>query len=332
MVTLLDFPNELILLIASSLTRPSDSLRFALTNKRIHDIAIKYLYENVTIDPTDYHPFATSWYYPNDDSHTHDNSMFALNFNGPPYSNLLRLSDMIRSNALPSSRTITRLSLVLGLKSTANRFQILCSMLLPQLSSLKDLKLVSVKDCNQGWDSEPFSLATFGAALGRLSQTLETLDMELYLDPQQEDGWTIGSFHNFSRLKSLYTQGCILLGKCGSPITSRPSLHSILPPGLKSLQIQWCWTHELQNLARILETFVEDSVRDSRRMEKLVVWTYGGAGGPRERSSRKALDRSLGAMNKKARAGGLQLELALDWRDHQTRRRLGDLVEIQPEM
>lgn len=330
MATLLGLSNELIILIASNLTRPVDLLQFALTNQRIYDIAIKTLYENVTIDPSDYPPFATSWYYPNDNF---IGMMSARSLHGPPYSNLMRLSGMIRSNALPSGRTITRLSLSLGLKSTANRFQTLCSTLLPQLSSLKDLTLVSVKDYYQGWDSEPFSLATLGAAFDSLSQTLETLDMNLYLDPRQNDGWTVGSFRNFSKLKFLSVQGCVLLGRCGSPIASIPSLDSVLPPSLKCLRLQWCSMHELQSLAIILETFVEDSVMDSRRMERLAVRLNNVDGSPRERPPVKALDRSIEAINEKARAGGLQLELALEWsNDYQGGRRLGDFVEIWPQM
>lgn len=299
MANLLDLSNELIILIVSNLTRPLDFLRMALTSKRVHEIAIKTLYDNVTIDTSDYPLF---------DPHN--------DFSGPPYSNLLRLSNMIRSNALPAGQQTTRLSLTLGVTSTANRFQNLCSILLPQLSSLKDLTLISMWDYSQGWwgvDSEPFSLASLGVALGPLSQTLQTLDVHLHLDARQSDGWTIGSFHNFSKLKRLCVQGCALLGRCGSPVVNMPSLDSVLPRGLKYLRLQWYSMPAFEIVEMILETFVEDSVRVSRTMETLVVHLEDRVGSLIERCPVEVLDSTIEAMNEKARAGGLQLELVLNY-------------------
>lgn len=50
MAVLLDLSDELIILIASNISKPYHMLQLALANKRIHGIAIQHLYRNVTFD------------------------------------------------------------------------------------------------------------------------------------------------------------------------------------------------------------------------------------------------------------------------------------------
>ena len=321
MAVLLDLSNELIILIASHMSKPSHLLHFALTNTRIYALATQRLYENVTFHHDEFSSYL-DLVGPCGDKEDEPStatlecmSSFVQNDYGAPHSNLLRLSDMIRSNALPAGQTVTRLSIVVGINREGNQFQTILSSLLPQLHSLKHLTLKSVSETRLDWQRECFSLESLSVALDAASQTLQSLDMDFALDPEDDnDGWTIGSLSHFSKLRHLSVQGCVLLGQSGTPVSTMPSLDSVLPPGLKCLHLRWDRIEELQNLVIILEEFVDDSVTLSRKMEKLIVQLHDGAGNPSEQSLVQLFERTFPIMNERARTGGLELELALDWR------------------
>ena len=57
MAVLLDLSNEIIILIASNISKPMHVLQLALVNRRIHTIAIQQLYGNLTFQRDDYSTF-----------------------------------------------------------------------------------------------------------------------------------------------------------------------------------------------------------------------------------------------------------------------------------
>ena len=311
MAVILDLADELFILIFSNISKPSHMLQLALANKRIHGIAIQHLYGNVRFDQDEYSPRGPVW---RRRCKPHPDEMpLPGQDNTLPHPNILRLSNMIRSNTLRTGDIVTRITIITGINFNGNKFQTSLSLLLPQLSSLKDLTLKSVSRLT--WlhdDYERFSLAPLGTALSHTSQTLESLSMDFNLHPAHIDGWAIGSLRHFSKLKYLSVQGDVILGPYNSPASVLPSLDSILPPGLKILRFHWCWVENFHTLRSVLANFVEDSLKVSRETEEIVVqldfkattqphWEY--------------LEESLTDMSEEARQGGLDLRMAVEWRE-----------------
>ncbi|KAF6232112.1 hypothetical protein HO173_009706 [Letharia columbiana] len=306
MAVVLDLSDELIILIISNFTKPSHLLQLALANKRIHAIAIQHLYENVVFDRADYPAFPPFM--------QHRGSGVIRYDYKAPHSNVLHLSNMIRSNTLPAGQTITALTIAVDINNVCNKFQTLLSLLLPQLSSLKHLTLESVSDHRLAWQHEHFSLAPLAVALGPASHTLQSLSMHFFLSPGDSDGWTIGSLRHFSELKYLSVQGNVLLGQYGNIASTMPSLDSVLPPGLKRLRLHWCTMKGIQSLYVVLLDFVKASLRVSRKMEELVVQLGARAANEVDQWNVELFETSLPNMNEDARQGGLHLRMALDWR------------------
>ena len=310
MAVLLGLSNELIILVASNVRKPSHLLQFALTNKRIHLLVIDYLYANVVFDRVDY-----PWSF----GHGRLSSellklsdLIKIDYD-VPHSNVLHLSSMIRDKTLPAGQTVTRLTIILGVNAVGNRFQTMLSLLLPQLSSLKTLTLESISEDRLAWQREHFSLAPLAVDLSASSQTLETLDLHFYLDPGDSDGWTIGSLRHFSKLKYLSVQGGVLLSQYCDRVADVPTLDSILPPTLERLRLHWDQLEELQNLEVILKEFVEDSIKGSRKIEELVVQLNDKAYNMFDQSLAEVFGKELPVMNDEARQAGLNLRLALEW-------------------
>lgn len=208
---------------------------------------------------------------------------------------------------------MTRLTVVMSVQHELNRFQTMLALLLPQLSSLRDLSLTSVSDRWITWEHETFSFAPLAVALGPARHTLRSLSMHFSLDHQDGDGWTVGSLRHFSKLTYLAIQGVALLGPYGRSAAGMPSLDSILPPGLKCLRLHWCVIEGFQSLLDVLATFVKDSVRVSRKTEKIVVQL--NAQGVNEHESEVLLFESgLSDLSEEAMRGGLDLGITLDWR------------------
>ena len=189
-----------------------------------------------------------------------------------PYSNLLRLSEMIRSNALPPGQVITSLTLILSFDNESNRLQTGLSLLLPQLSSLKHLTVKSVPEQLFAWQYDYFSFAPLTVALSTASQTLQSLDLNFARHRVSgNDGWTIGPLRHFSRLQHLSIQEVFLLGK-HDRVDVYPSLHSLLPLGLKTLHLTWTDAGRHRILPGMLYRFIDDSVEGSRStMERILV-------------------------------------------------------------
>ena len=282
-------------------------LQLALANKRIHRIAIQHLYENVTMHQDDYRPSSTFAHFTNSTTIIQDDYT-------TPHSNVLRLANMIRSNTLQQCHVVTRLTITISILGACNRVQTSLSLLLPQLSSLKDLSLEFVSDNEAPWQHEQFSLAAFGVALNHTCETLRSLSMHLFLDPKHSDGWTIGSLRHFSKLTYLSIQGNVLLGPYGSSAVRMPSLDSVLPPQLKYLRLHWCVIAGFPTLRVVLANFVKDSLRAPRKTERVAVELNDKATDQMYQSDMDVFERGVANMNEEARQGGLDLRIALEWR------------------
>ena len=305
----LHLSNELITLIASNISKPSHMLHLALVNKRIYGIAIWHLYENIIFDQDDYSHFQSSLH---DCDTGGASSTLDQNTSTDPHSNILRLSKMIRSNTLPAGRSVTRLTIVIGISNIYIKYQPFFSLLLPLFSSLKDLTVVSVFE-DRLVEHEHFSLAPLAAMLYDTSQTLQSLSMRFSRNREDCDGWTIGSLGHFSKLKYLSLQGEVVLkDRYGLPASSMPSLTSILPPGLRCLRLHRCGIKEIQSLRSVLGCFVLHSWRVLSRTEKFLMHLNAEA---TNQSTGVVLEASIPALNVEAGQGGLDLEMALEWRE-----------------
>lgn len=308
MAVLLDLSGELIILIASNIRKPSHMLALALANKRIHAIAIEQLYERITFDQDDYPPFPsllTNW--------NSGNTPSIIRYGDTtPHSNILRLSNMIRLNTVPKAQMITRLTIIIGVNHDWNRFQTLLSLLLPELSSLRNLTLKSVSEDRLAWRHEQFSLAAFGAALNNTSQTLRSLSIHFSLDPKHDDGWTFGSLRHFSKLKYLSIQGSVFLGQNGFFAPQMLSLDSVLPQGLERLRLHWCIMYGLRSLYVVLSNFVKDSSRVARNTEEIVVQLDAKTLNRLRQYDLELFERNLTGLNEQARREGLDLKMALE--------------------
>lgn len=313
MASLLHLSNELIIIIASNLSKPAHILHLALVNKRIHGIAIHHLYEDVNFDQDDYSLFHFSLH----DCNTGGvPSTLDRNTSTDPHSNMLRLSKMIRGNTLPAGCSITRLTFVIGICNVYMKFQTFSSLLLPLFSSLKDLTVVSVFE-NRPSEHEYFSLIPLAAVLNQTSQTLQSLSMRFSQSPEDCDGWTIGSLGHFSKLKYLSLQREVSLkDKYGLPASSMLSLTSILPPGLRCLRLHRCGIKEIQSLRSLLGCFELRSWRVLSRTEKFAVHLNVETTNQIHQLTGKSLEASIPALNVEAGQGGLDLEMALEWREY----------------
>ena len=312
MARLLNLCDELIILICSNISKPSHLLQLALANKRIHGIAIQHLYRNLTFNEKDYPPYSS-----NPNSYWKGNMPLILDSSDQydstaPHSNILRLSNMISSNILPAGRIVTSLTINIGVSKDCNKLQTLLSLLLPQLSALKDLDLKGVR---RHVPYEYFSVAPLKTALSNTSQTLQRLSMHFFVPYYHNDGWTLGSLHDFSKLKYLSVQGGVLLGQCDHMASTVPPLDSILPPGLVYLRLYWCVIKAMPRLCSVLAEFLKDSLTVSRKMKKLVVQLDAQATDQDCQNQVESFERSLTDMSEEARQGNLELRLALEWRE-----------------
>ena len=327
MAVLLDLSNEIIILIASNISKPMHVLQLALVNRRIHTIAIQQLYGNLTFQRDDYSTFIPLILEPDGSG-----SNILRYSDEAPHSNLLCLSKMMQSGALPAGQTITHLTISLGINHEDNKFQTILSLLLPQLPSLKELTLESTSEDRLAWEREQFSLAPLPTVLSASSQTLQSLDMRFALGPGPSDGWTIGSLRHFSELKYLSIQGSVLFGpyeslpsdlpflqsldiNLPSSNTSIPSLASILPPGLKRLRLHWCMVKGLQCLVGLLVNFVRESMRVSRKIEEVIVQLNATIRSIIEQNIVDVFEAALRLINLEAREGGVHLNIALKRRE-----------------
>ncbi len=316
MARLLNLSDELIILICSNISKPSHMLQLALATKRIHGIAIQHLYANLIFYEKNYPPYSKD---PNSFKKGDTSSMVdsCVQYDSTaPHSNILRLSNMIWSNTLPAGRIVTSLTIVLDVSKDCNKFQTLLSLLLPQLSALKDLDLEGVR---QHVQYEYFSFAPLKTALSNTSQTLQRLSMHFFVPVYYSDGWTLGSLHDFSKMKYLSIQGEVLLGQfdhmtCTMP-PPPPPLDSMVPPGLEYLRLHWCMIQEMPHLRSILAEFLKDSLTVSRKMKKLLVQLDAPAIDQDCQDQVESFEKSLTDMSEEARQGGLELRLALEWRE-----------------
>ena len=297
MVVLLGLSNELIILIASNVRNRPIYSSLPLSARDYTFIAIHQLYKNVTFDRDDYPPYPA---FKSGDTP----SMIRCDYTAPQ-SNILRLSNMIRSRTLPTGQIVTGLTIIIGVNNSCNKFQTLLSLLLPQLSSLKALTLKSISEDRLAWQCEQFSLEAFRVALSNTSHSLESLQMDFYLD-DVNDGWTLGSLRHFNKRKYLSVQRGVLLGDYSSSASQMPSLDSVLPLGLKCLQLS-CWlTSGIPSLKVILLDLLKDSMKVSRKTERIIVQPNVHLRGL------DVLEKDVIRMNRKARRGGLDLRIVLE--------------------
>lgn len=316
MARILNLSDELIILISSNISKPSHILQLALANKRIHGIAIQHLYANLTFYEKNYPPYSND---PNSFRKGNTSSMVdsCVQYDSTAHhSNILRLSNMIGSKTLPAGRVVTSLTIVLGVGKECNNFQTLLSLLLPQLSALKDLDLKGVR---RHVPYEYFSFAPLGTALSNTSQTLQRLSMHFFVPFYCNDGWTLGSQHDFLKMKYLSIQGEALLGQYNQMTATMPPppppLDSMLPPGLEYLRLHWCMVQEMPHLCSVLAEFLKDSLTVSRKMKKLVVQLDAQATDQDCQNQVESFEKSLTDMSEEARQGKLELRLALEWRE-----------------
>ena len=272
MAKMIHLSNELIFLIASNIRKPSHILQFALTCKTVHSTAIKRLYDNIIFDRKDYPAFTIPKAFDFDTDESQE--IMRINYDAPSI-NALCLAHMIKSKAIPKDQTISHLTIEVSINNELNRCQTLLSLLLPQLSSLKHLTLTTV------WEDvgvrrhlrEMFSFAPLGAALSAASHTLKTLDMSFYMEPEESVDWTIGSLRHFSQLEYLSIQDKVLLGQDDheSDGARIPSLGSVLPQGLKRLQLQWNTFGGGAILDTLMKDFINDCVKGPRKTHEVIV-------------------------------------------------------------
>ena len=310
MAVLMDLPDELLVLIASKISKPSDKLHLAQTNKRIHSIAIQLLYRHLTFYHLEYKP------YPNlmrrtDTAFTPPKYLADSN---APQSNILRLAHMMQANTLPAGSKITSLTIIVNVNNPDNRIQTLTSLLLPQLTSLEHLTLRTIGGALFGLGHEPFSLVAFAAALSGTRQTLKSLDVHFALSPKHADGWTIGSLRHFSKLQSVSIQGSVLFGVQKSLPLSMPSLDAILPPGLKCLRLRWRTLQELIVIEVVLARFVMGSESSSRRRDKFRVHLECKDESGHDQRVADFFNVKVEGLNKAAEGFGLDFRLELEWK------------------
>ena len=316
MAEFLGVSDELIVLILADIRKPSHILQLALANKRIHGIAIQHLYANVTFDHEDYCAV------------THGSPGDNLT---PPHPHMQLLAKMIRSNALPSGQIVTSLNITVAEDNECNLLQTSLALLLPQLSSLKNLTVKSVFGDRSLSNREQFSLAPLASALSESSQTLESLSLGIRSGASR-DGWTIGSLRHFAKLKHLSIQENFLLSEyaLNSPRGCNvPDLHDILPLGLETLRLKWNWTDRVQKLFShhdILEDFMMDSLRDRRPMKELVLDLDSRIKDRLDELEVECLESDMECLNakcqqeaalarlfSKSRLGGTSLRMTLQW-------------------
>lgn len=343
-MAVLRLANELIILIASNVRKPSHVLHLALVNKRIHGIAIKHLYENVTFHQDDYLPPSPS---SQDEATVNAPLVSAACINPwlqvpqiPPsdvhellqtnidiYSNILRLSDMIGSNTLPAGHPVTRLTIVIDVENVCSE---LLFSLLQQLSSLKDYTLVYVSKNTPTPKRIRIPFAPLAATLSHTSQTLQSLSM--HFAPDRADfGGTIGSLHDFSELQDLSIQADFLIGSHDDRVLDISALSYILPPRLKRLQLHECNIYHIEHLRTLLDGFVlHDWKALSKTETKYIVlqWdvettdqTHPSTGGFLQGSiPAPSIDEAFSPQRSVARLiqengpRALDLEMALEWR------------------
>lgn len=272
MAFFLRLSNELIILIASNIRKPSHLLQLALVNKRLHDIAIQHLYENVTFHQDDYPPPSSS---SQDNEGVEERNPWS---NPPisrtprdPYSNILRLSDMIGSNTLPACHSVTRLTIVIDMDDVCSA---LLFELLPKLSSLTHLTLAYVSEAQLPGVHTHFPLTPYAAALSHTSQTLQSLSFHIAPDRADFGAGPIGSLRPFTMLRSLSVQADVLIGSFRYPLQafSEPDLTSVLPQGLKRLWLSECNNHHIRRLSTLFDGFVVHDWTLRKVTEKVVVF------------------------------------------------------------
>ena len=319
MAEFLDVSDELIVLILAHIRKPSHILQLALANKRIHGIAIQHLYANVIFDHDDYR------------AATHESPGDNLT---PPHAQMQLLAKMIRSNALPSGQIVTSLNITVAENNKSKLLQTSLALLLPQLSSLKQLTLKSVFADRSLGNRERFSLAPPASALSKTSRIAAYLRLGSAIRARR-DGWTIGSLRHLPMLKHLTIQEYFLLS--GSALASSqgckvPVLHDILPLGLETLRLKWNWTDRVQNFGKyddILEDFLMDSLRYRRPMKELVMDLDSRIKDQLDELDVECLEANMEMLNAKSqqeadlarlfatsRLGGTSLRMTLEWTQH----------------
>lgn len=215
MTGLYDLSNELLALVVTHITKPSDKLHFALLNKHYHDRIVPLLYKNITIDFTNYR-------IPQLGKHTG----LAPNVKSPrflvpqpPCSNFVRLAETTNGTV---PHHIKSLTLKLQANNEANVIETTLCILLLLLPHLTQLRF-ALFECGRNGQPEMFSLAPFAQLLAPLSGTLRTLSIYLASKkvskcvsnfyPGCVDGWTVGSLRHFSALEDLSIQMGSLLGR-----------------------------------------------------------------------------------------------------------------------
>lgn len=302
-----DLSNELILAVRSHLRKPSDILRFALSDRRCYGLITPLLYRTITLHHKDYRSI--------DDR----------------YSDRKIQRKLLEIEKSRQGRFVRNLEIVaaLGYDVGFGFRQLSLFRLLPHLTNLTSLHMSILQEVSSG---KVFPLWLLPAALGSANGTLRRL--VLCIEGRDDSHLTIGSLQRFVSLKHLCIQSSVLLG--ASPSESqietalfygevldkkREMASQLLPASLESLELHCCrdgdeFTEEALTwyvdrghfYASELSVFVGKTVSVHRRLAKSVVVcrsVFKGSG-KRVRDLRDRLD----VVGTKTSHFGVELKLA----------------------
>lgn len=265
-------------------------LQLALISKQSHGKILPLLYENLTFDHRDYPEKLEQLDVTEPESPESEPELFESSLGLPwygsnspqmqseppdpeaPFTNIMRLARMLESSRLPFGQNITSLTLKFRANNECNFCQTTLLQLLPHLSSLRHLSLISPPTTLTVLH-ETFSFAPLAGALRPVSGILRSLSLYISRDEvgllNHDDGWTIGSLRHFWALEDLSIQVQGLLG-VREDVIANADLNEILPSRLKHLRLHWANLHGLQTLNGVLARYVS-GLRVPLRLEKITV-------------------------------------------------------------
>ena len=227
MAKFIHLPNELIIAMVSYIRKPADILQLCIAERRIHQLILPLLYENIVFHYLDY---------PTREQYSLYSKVFSL----------CRLFKQQQQNGKSGDRHspdfggVCR-SLAISMHNSMGCPTTNVLDLFSFLPFLRNLSLICSRRRTDYKSTFTFHVGKLGRVLHPLRDTLETL--ALFIGRQDdycsEDG--IGSLHRFKAMKQLRIQSHVLLGSdWHGNADSGLLLSQLLPPNLEDLTIHCC--------------------------------------------------------------------------------------------